>query len=210
MDLSTIINGVGTEYVAEGSILLIKKSFKKVTEFLSPKNFSRKAGQVSAGLAIGYYFNFIKPIADELERGQITLKIGSEEKKKSFKADNVKIKIILPLMLDGSVFERCRKELENSSKATLDLKSQSRPYPVFFDIIKKTKKEELVIVDYARPAAVVKFYYEEVLKINTSADNKKWFNAQEKEIETFKKIIHEMIGKGYNSLANKVEFQLIK
>lgn len=210
MDLSTIINDIGTEYVATESISLIKKSFKKVTEFLNPKNFSRNAGQVSAGLAIGYYFNFIKPIADELERGQITLKIGSEEKKKFFKADNVKIKIILPSMLDGSVFDRCRKELENSSKATLDLKSQSRPYPVCFDIIKKTKKEELVIVDYARPAAVVKFYYEEVLKINTSSDNKKWFNAQKIEIEAFEKIIHEMIGKGYNSLVNKVEFQLIK
>lgn len=210
MDLSTIINDVGTESLTEGSILLIKKSYNKMTELLNPKNFSRNAGQVSAGLAIGYYFNFIKPIADELERGQITLKIGSEEKKKFFKADNVKIKIILPSMLDGSVFDRCRKELENSSKATLDLKSQSRPYPVCFDIIKKTKKEELVIVDYARPAAVVKFYYEEVLKINTSSDNKKWFNAQKIEIEAFEKIIHEMIGKGYNSLVNKVEFQLIK
>lgn len=210
MDLSAIMTGVESEYAAAGSIFLIKKSLKKVTEFINPKNFSKNAGQVSAGLAIGYYFNFIKPIADELERGQVTLKFGSEEKKKSFKTDNVKIKIIIPSILDGSVFDRCKKELENSSKAILDLKSQSRPYPVSCDIIKKAKKEELVIVDYARPAAVVKFYYEEVLKVDTSLGSKKWSNAQKIEIETFEKVIQEMIGKGYNSLANKVEFQLIK
>lgn len=196
--------GVLTNYAASGSTLIAQQVIKRFFP-TSPKINLKNAGQVSAGLAIGYYFNFIKPIADELEKNHLSLKLESEKKPRSFNSDDVKIKIILPEKLDGAIFGKCSSEMQRSSIATLDLKSQLRPYPVRCDMIKKTKKEELVIVDYARPAAVVKFYYEETLKINTS-DHKKWDKAQKIEIETFKKTIQEMIGKGYHSLANKIEF----
>jgi hypothetical protein len=201
--------GVLTNYAASASTSIAKQVIKRFFP-TSPKINLKNAGQVSAGLAIGYYFNFVKPIADELEKGSLALKIESKKNPRSFESNDVKIKIILPQKLEGAVFNRCSKELQKSSIATLNLKNQLRPYPVRCDLVCKTKKKkELIIVDYAGPAAVIKFYYEEVLKVNTS-DQKNWDRAQKIEIETFQKTIQEMINKGFHSLANKVSFSFIQ
>lgn len=201
--------GVLTNYAASASTSIAKQVIKRFFP-TSPKINLKNAGQVSAGLAIGYYFNFVKPIADELEKGSLALKIESKKNPRSFESNDVKIKIILPQKLEGAVFNRCSKELQKSSIAILNLKNQLRPYPVRCDLVYKTKKKkELIIVDYAGPAAVIKFYYEEVLKVNTS-DQKNWDRAQKIEIETFQKTIQEMINKGFYSLANKVSFSFIQ
>ncbi len=191
--MNAVLSGLATNSISYGAKNFVKKFFTK-----------DKNGIVSAGLAVGYFYNFLGPIANELKSQKLTIQQGDQKKK--FSTDNIKLKLILPSRLDIASLSLCEEEFRKLPKGSIIPQDQNcRPYGIGYSVTTKGKRQELTIVDYVRPVSAIKFYYEEILKFDTNKD-KKWPDIQNVEIAVFEESIRAMLSKGNGSLVSKIEF----
>jgi hypothetical protein len=69
-------------------------------------------------------------------------------------------------------------------------------------------KVELTIIDLARPIMSAKYYYENIVKLDTGDDtDEKWLKTQVAEITAFKETLRGLQKRGYGVLVNKLDFR---
>jgi Prokaryotic STING domain len=172
----------------------------------------------SPGLAVGYYYNFLDLISQQLRVGVFDLQdetdprasaaagsASAPARSRSFDPNNITIQVILPMRLDGSAFQRCEEEFGRTEKGRIYLTMQRRVYGINY---RPVMDDRLVIVDLARPVMALKRYYEEIAKIETDPDagGEQWQKIQRAEIEAFRKTLEALQKRGYAELTNKLDF----
>jgi hypothetical protein len=158
---------------------------------------------VSTGVAIGYYYNFIKPIFekltvnDEIEISIDSEKPGDPEIKRTFKTDNVEIQIILPSELTKAGIEEMRDHAKRFLKGNVLRKNGLRDFAIKF--FTDDKNDRLIIVDVANPLNGVGQYlanlaeFKSIITTNgviiDGEDTQEFRMRQRKEIDNFTEVI---------------------
>ncbi len=181
------------------------KTVEKLFESFSVKD----AGSISVGLAVGYYYNFLDPISDEIKRDELKLYSSpTDDSPKKFKAEDVRVQIIIPSLLNVQAFQRCEEEFKTTHKGFIFLRQNKRYYGVNYTLTELPTKSELTIVDLARSMMSVKRFYEDILRQDTHDEtDKKWIKIQTAEITAFKEAIRRLQKRGYGALVNKLDFR---
>lgn len=185
---------------------LAKVAIEKYFEGKSRKD----SDLVSIGVAVGYFANFIQPIAENLKVAGLTLvdlPDGKESWSKQFHADDVELKIIMPRELSARAFDSCEKKFKSYKKGSVYLAAQGRSYGINYSVNEKADRQELVIADLAKPIMSVKMFYENVVRLDTSIEeDPRWRKIQRAEITAFKECLERLQRRGYGTLINKIQF----
>lgn len=178
-------------------------AFEAVKKFFDSKKDDKDL--ISIGLAVGYFYNFLEPLFKKIQvNGELEFyQAETDAQPQKFDIDNIKIHIIIPMKLDFITFDNCEKEYKQYSKGFVDLKQNNRYYGINYSINKLGKKDELVIVDYARPIKSIKPYYEDILKYSKA---EKWPRIQLAEITAFIETIKKLQRAGYGIFPNMMDF----
>ena len=162
---------------------------------------------ISIGLAVGYYYNFLEPLSAEIERDDFTVSQTRGDGPGSvFMAEDVQVKIIIPGKLDVFAFDRCESDFKALHKGFIYLRRQKRYYGINYSITSLQSKEQLTIVDLARPVMSIKRYYEDILNLDTNDSDTNWSRIQSTEISAFKESVRRLQARGYGALVNKLDF----
>lgn len=174
------------------------------------EGFNQKdSGSISVGLAVGYYYNFLDPVSGEIDRDELELYSSpTDTSPKKYKAQDVRVQIIIPSRLDVQAFQRCEEEFKATHKGFIFLRQNKRYYGINYALTELPTKSELTIIDLARPIMSAKRYYEDILKQDTHDDSdEKWVKSQIAEITAFKEAIRRLQKRGYGALVNKLDFR---
>lgn len=161
---------------------------------------------ISDGLAVGYFYNFIKRLFELL--GEDT--IGMTEKESyPFAYSEVQLTIVWPAALTEDIIERCRALVYNQPKLRLIAES-GRDMSVF---VEKLGAEQKVVLDYPTTLGAVVDYL--------SIDNKEvtgfapldraseeWQARTELELKRFREVLEYLVS-SYPATADKVDFRII-
>jgi hypothetical protein len=158
---------------------------------------------VSTGVAIGYYYNFIKPVFEKLRvNDEIEISIDKEkpedtELKRTFQSDNVEIQIILPSELTKGGIEAMRDQANKFRKGNVLRKNGLRDFAIKF--FTDDGNNRLIIVDVANPLNAVGQYlanlteYKSIITaegvIIDGQDTQEFRIRQRKEIDNFTEVI---------------------
>lgn len=188
--------------------LAIKLGLKAVEKFFDGKS-KEEQDVISIGLAVGYYYNFLDPISMVIDQDDLELFSTADGKDgRKFAADDVKLQIILPQRLDVHAFKRCESEFKEAARGFVFLKQNKRYYGINYALSQLGKKQELIIIDLARPLMSVKRYYEDILNIPTHDEtNELWLKTQVTEITAFKEALRRLQKRGYGGLVNQLDFR---
>jgi len=199
MPLGELATGVTTNLIANYITDKEKPTMQLIKKLFTSKN--NKPGTIAAGLAVGYFYNFISSVANEISQNGLVLQKDNAEKQE-FDPNNVKIRFIIPSLLSVESFKNCKNEMDAVLKGSIIFKC-TKERPVGIGYVISEDGTELTIVDYVKPVIAIKFYYEEILNFNTSQKNQEWIDTQKLEIAAFKKSIEEMLSKGNGLFINK-------
>lgn len=158
---------------------------------------------VSTGVAIGYYYNFVKLVFEKLRvNDEIEISIDKENPedvvvKRTFKSDNVEIQIILPSELTKSGIEMMRNHAKKFRKGNVLRKDGLRDFSI--KLFTDDGNDRLIIVDVANPLNAVGQYlanladYKSIITpdgvILDGKDTQEFRNRQRKEIDNFTEVI---------------------
>jgi hypothetical protein len=179
-----------------------------VVKLLLKLNFERER-TVSTGLAIGYYYNFIQPIFEQLKvNGELEVSIqkkdsDQEERRQIFKASDLDIEIIVPAELTKPGIEAAHNLAKGLRKGKILFKNdEQRQFTIKFLL---GDENRLVIRDVATPLNAVREYIEnlDAFKTNLSEgggrtdkmNSKKFRDRQKKEIDNFVEMVKFYIQK---------------
>ncbi|HLP09208.1 MAG TPA: STING domain-containing protein [Opitutaceae bacterium] len=166
------------------------------------------AAPVSIGLAVGYHYNFLAPVAETLEGGSFVLYETAEGGQgRPFPEVSVRVQLILPNRLDVECFTSCEIEFQSLRRGWGYLPRNKRFYGFNYALTETGGGAELTIVDLARPIMAVKRYYEEVVRMDTAADTGRWSRIQRTEIAAFKETLRQLQRRGGGILSNRLDFR---
>jgi hypothetical protein len=168
---------------------------------------------MAPGLAVGYFFNFLEPIAKQLEIGGIRLSeranaTADDGSWLDFDLASTTIQIIVPARLSDESFQRCEEEFKQCLKGTIFLPAQKRYYGINYRVFDTGSDKRLTIVDLARPAMVLKRCYQDMVKtIDTDPDSQddRWRGLQQVELAAFEKTLRKMQTLGFGVLTNRLD-----
>jgi hypothetical protein len=195
--------------------IAIKIGIKAVEKFFDGLN-KQDNDVIAVGLAVGYYYNFLDPVSDAIDRDAFELfsaaqgdnKTGQFSSMGTFQSADVRVQIIIPGRLDVSSFQRCEEEFKSLQKGFLLLPKNKRYYGINYSTTSLASRTELMIVDLARPIMSAKRYYEDIVRMDTSNDlDEKWLKIQVAEITAFKESLRRLQKRGYGGLVNKLDFR---
>ena len=178
----------------------------KKTILSSVKGFfskDKKPEVISPVLAVGYFYNFITPISNEISNGKTFILKKENAENETIESDKTKIKLVIPSSLSIKSFKMCEDEVKSKTRGVITSDARNRGFGINYSI---SADKELTILDYVRPITVIKFYYEEILKFDIKKDEEKWNKIQGGEILAFVESIKTMLEKGNGLLTNKIEF----
>jgi hypothetical protein len=154
---------------------------------------------VSTGLAVGYYYNFIKPVFERLQAtDEIRISINKkgadeEESQRSFKTDNVDIQIIIPAELTVPAINAARDYARMFRKGSILRKNGERDFAIQLSI--EDSNDRLIIQDVANPLNAVRQYVESLEEFKSvftdggaiidRTNSQKFRDRQRKEIDNF-------------------------
>jgi hypothetical protein len=184
------------------------------------KRVKKKADSyVSTGLAVGYYYNFVKPVFEILEVTEMTVDINRKgsndvESTRRFESEHVDIEIIIPRELSKPAIRQAQDAAYTYRKGTILRKKDKRNFTINFFI--DEDNDRLTIVDVANPLNGVLEYLENLNefkyiftdsgeRVNNSSSDK-FRERQAKEIRNFQEAILDFTkNEGY--AANKIKFR---
>jgi hypothetical protein len=186
---------------ASGTLLaaLLTALFKLFSE---RKAHAAAAGSfVSTGLAVGYYYNFIRPVFERLTvAGEIKVSINqpgsdAEAARRTFKTDNVELQIIFPAELTEAAFRAAQDATKKFRKGSVLGKNGERDFAI--QLTTAEADTRLVIQDVASPLKAVRQYlqhldeFKDALTENGGVADRspKFHERQTKEIENFIAIV---------------------
>ena len=127
------------------------------------KHREEKEEFLPTGMAVGYYYNFIKPILEELKvAGQLEVSISKkgsndEEFRHAFPSGKVQIRILIPTELTEQKLDEADDFAAQFRKGNILRKGSKRNFAIRLSI---DDAENLVIQDVARPLNAVRKYIE--------------------------------------------------
>jgi hypothetical protein len=190
----------------------VKLASVVVNNIFAAKQKGAQPQLMSPGLAVGYYANFIEPMGQLLNVGEIELFENEEPRPDEiplkFDLENTNFQIIIPSRLNGQAFKLCLNEFDRSKKGWIFLKANKRKYGYNYRIDNFNGKSTLTIIDLARPTFALKKYYEDILKMETSAETSgtEWRELQQAELSAFEKMLRTLQQRGYAELEGKISF----
>ncbi|MBI5022233.1 MAG: hypothetical protein HZB59_12420 [Ignavibacteriales bacterium] len=189
--------------------LAIEVGKKAVEKFFEGFKKKDDPNIVSIGLAVGYYYNFLDPISNEIKRDELKIYSSPEEGTfQKFVSEEVRVQIIIPTRLEVEAYQRCEDEFKSAVKGFIYLSENKRYYGINYSIAQLASKKELTIIDLARPIMSSKRYYEDIVKLDTyKKTDEKWLKIQVTEITAFKETLRRLQQRGYGGLVNKLDFR---
>ena len=173
---------------------------------------------VSTGLAVGYYYNFLRPLGSVLERGEFTLYAavpGSSplrfRSQGKFKLAGVRLQILLPSRLDEDSLKHSEDHFDTFRKGFFYSPENRRHHGVNYSVRKLAAGNELTLVDFARPLACVEWFYQHTetknrKRLDTGEQLEKWQKIQAVELAAFEKSIETFLRETSSVLKGKIDF----
>lgn len=188
--------------------IAVSLGLKLVAQFFERVG-KRESDVIAIGLAVGYFYNFLDPVSTLIESDQFVIYSSKDDKTgRKFAADDIRVQIIIPTRLDVATFKRCEDEFKTPFNGLIYLARNKRYYGINYVLNELPSKVELTIIDLARPIMSAKYYYENIVKLNTGDDtDEKWLKAQVAEITAFKETLRGLQKRGYGVLVNKLDFR---
>jgi hypothetical protein len=177
------------------------------------------APEVARGLAVGYFYNFLKPVGDVLrdeilqvrfdpDETQIERAPGSAERVRQFKKEEVEIVLIAPRRLSAASITHATDEVKNARDAAILRLGGGRPFTIKYDLERRRNDLILVIKDLVRPYFAIKYYAEEYLKADQ--DSEHWRNLERDTLREFHETIENLRSKGEGVGINKILWKEIE
>lgn len=144
---------------------------------------------VSDGLAIGYFYNFIKKIFDNITH---TSEVKKGNDKFPFIYNHVLLEVIIPKTLNKSDIEKCNQLVLENDKVVLSIKD-GRDLSFF---IENLKQKNIKIIDY--PTTIDSLI--EFLKIdsnNLDIKSEEWKEKEKLELNKFKNTLEFLINNNF-------------
>jgi hypothetical protein len=188
--------------------IAVSLGMKVVAQFFDRVG-KRESDVIAIGLAVGYFYNFLDPVSTLIESDQFVIYSSKDDKTgRKFAADDIRVQIIIPNRLDVATFKRCEDEFKTPYNGLIYLARNKRYYGINYVLNELPSKVELTIIDLARPIMSAKYYYENIVKLDTSDDtDEKWLKTQVAEITAFKETLRGLQKRGYGVLVNKLDFR---
>lgn len=146
---------------------------------------------ISDGLAVGYFYNFIKRMFDSLSQSS---EVRTETMKYPFAYEDVSLEVIIPKALTASEIQKCKEFVFDSDEVRLPIE-MGRDMSFFVQSLANESKK---VVDFPTTiGSIVEF-----LKIDTESlsgflevdiESKDWKERQSLELEKFKSILDFLI-----------------
>jgi hypothetical protein len=161
---------------------------------------------ISDGLAVGYYYNFVKRLFDLLTEETVG---KAESKTYSFTYDEVQLTIVLPSILTDEVIGRCRDRVFSQPKLRLIAES-GRDMSVFVEKLETVQK---VMLDYPTTLGAIIDY----LAIDNEGitgfpplerTSEEWRQRTQQELRRFREILEYLVS-SYPATAGKVDFLVL-
>jgi len=184
---------------------------KAVEKFFDGRN-KQDTDVVGVGLAVGYFYNFLDPVSQAIDREEFEIYSQTENSEPpqfrsegQFTSEKTLVQIIVPKRLNVEAFKRCEAEFKDKSKGFLFLPQNKRYYGVNYFT---PSAGELTIIDLARPIMAAKRYYEDILKLDThNESDERWLKIQQAELTAFKESLRRLQARGYGALVNQLDFR---
>lgn len=176
---------------------------------------------VSTGLAVGYYYNFVKPVFEILEVTEIRLDINKKdsnesEGKRKFDSDLVEIEIIIPRELSAPAMQQAQKEAYSKRKGTILRKKDKRNFTINFTM---DNDGRLTIIDVPNPLNGVRQYIENLDEFKdvftesgeriNNTQTEKFRQRQKDEIKNFQDAILDFTRREGHA-SNKIKFKILQ
>lgn len=176
---------------------------------------------VSTGLAVGYYYNFVKPVFEILEVTEIRLDINKKdsnesEGKRKFDSDLVEIEIIIPRELSAPAMQQAQKEAYSKRKGTILRKKDKRNFTINFTM---DNDGRLTIIDVPNPLNGVRQYIENLSEFKdvftesgeriNNTQTEKFRQRQKDEIKNFQDAILDFTRREGHA-SNKIKFKILQ
>lgn len=146
---------------------------------------------ISDGLAVSYYYNFVKRIFENLnENSTISLK-GQNY---SFPYDNSTLEIVIPKLLNEAAIEKCKQYAFQNEEVRLSIE-RGRDMTFFIENVKPKNKK---IIDFPTTLGAIIEYLKIDIEgltgfIETDTDSQYWKERETEELNKFKEILEFLI-----------------
>jgi len=156
---------------------------------------------ISDGLAVGYFYNFIKRMFDSLSPNS---EVRIENTNYPFPYEDVSLEVVIPNALTNSDIEKCKEFVFRNNEVRLTIE-RGRDMSFFVESLQNKSKK---VVDYPTTiGSIIEF-----LKIDTDSlsgflevdiESEDWKEREKLEIEKFKSILEFLIN-SYPTTQGKV------
>ncbi|MEM8528703.1 MAG: STING domain-containing protein [Bacteroidota bacterium] len=146
---------------------------------------------ISDGLAVSYFYNFVKRMFDNLSDSSV-VKFKAVEY--AFKYDDASLEIIIPRTLNEAAIEKCKQFVFQNSEVRLSIES-GRDMSFFVENLEKSAKKA---VDFPTTlAAIIEFLRIDLDNltgfIDLDTDTQEWKEREVAELDKFKEILEFLI-----------------
>lgn len=205
--------------IIAAAVTLITTFLPLLINFLRLKKKAKS--YVSTGLAVGYYYNFVKPVFEILEVTEIRLDINKKdsnesEGKRKFDSDLVEIEIIIPRELSAPAMQQAQKEAYSKRKGTILRKKDKRNFTINFTM---DNDGRLTIIDVPNPLNGVRQYIENLDEFKdvftesgeriNNTQTEKFRQRQKDEIKNFQDAILDFTRREGHA-SNKIKFKILQ
>ncbi len=163
--------------------------------------------KISEGLAVGYFYNFLKAITS-LD----TIKVQYEDKtQETFEPDKVQIQVLIPEVLKVANIKRVKESVSKYLQADVVInKGEKRNLKIKFQLAtdKNTQETELIIKDSVNACHVMKEYMQDSFSIEEKANSDEWDFLGKEALQKFKETVERLAtkdGLGLNRVRIKWE-----
>lgn len=163
---------------------------------------------VAIGLAVGYHYSFLVPVAEAVERGTLTLYSDAEGGGgRTFPEERVRVQLLVPGALTPECIRRSEEAFAAAHRGWIQLATHKRYYGVNYTLTELPTGAELTFVDLVRPLLAVRRYYEEIVRLATDDRSEKWRRTQAAEIAAFKETLRELRRRGAGAQVGRLDFR---
>lgn len=172
-----------------GSASLLAAIISAITLYRQNRKLKSEIKFLSTGMAVAYFFNFIKPLFEKLEIPDIELK--HDEKRSPIDRNSLKLDLYIPHSLELEEFNRSKSRLDHFKEGYI-MKGEDQLFRVNYKI-EKTSKELIIIVDFPNILTAAVKYFENSTKTIDFKPSDEFRKINNKELKNFKDTLNDMI-----------------
>jgi len=181
----------------------------------NPSGQPAPASTIAKGLAVGYYYNFVRKIGTESGENVKILFPATEEgikpdpitkeRQRAFDPKNVEIEMFMPSALTAASLDRGEGQIRDFHQAFIVAPGKNRQIPIRYELASRSNGMVLVIKDFVQPCRAIKAYAEGCLHLNPTSPG--WHQMEGDAIEAFKTAFGEVKELGDGAKLGQVGFK---